>query len=209
MASVQTVIDRINQAFTDALALPPVVATAPALVAGDFTASLTDGANGFSFTQAAGLAASGGIDVATLNNSGAAEDLGLLNGTYDATSATLVAQDRATVRVDNVFTALIELREALRDDDSRGITLAGERIEAAMDRMGETRALVGVRANRIDRAITRLEDSQVNDERIRSQLQDLDYAEAATRYSLLQTQLQAALTAGSQINSLSLLDFIR
>lgn len=209
LASVQTVLAKINQAFTDALSQPPLISTAPALAAGDFTATLTDGANGITFVQSAGQAALGGISTVGRNNSGAAEDLGLLNGTYDATSASFVAQDRATIRVDNIFTALIELREALLNDDSPGITLAGERLEAAVDRISETRALVGVQANRVTRAITRLEDSRLNDEKLRSQLQDLDYAEAATRYSLLQTQLQAALTAGSQINSLSLLDFIR
>ncbi len=209
LASVETVLARINQAFTDALGQPPLVSTAPALAAGDFTATLTDGANGITFVQSAGQAAIGPFDIKSRNNSGAAEDLGLLTGSYDAGSASLVAQDRATIRVDNIFTALIELREALRGDSSSGITLAGEYLEAAVNRIGETRALVGVHASRVARAITRLEDSQLRDETVRSQLQDIDYAEAATRYSLLQTQLQAALTAGSQINSLSLLDFIR
>ncbi len=209
LVSVQAVLARINQAFTDALSQPPLVSGSPALAAGDFQATLTDGANGITFVQSAGQASAGAISIQGQNNSGAAEDLGLLDGSYDATSATFVAQDRATIRVDNIFTALIELREALRSDSSTGITFAGERLEAAVNRIGETRALVGVHASRVARAITRLEDSQVNDEKLRSQLQDLDYAEAATRYSLLQTQLQAALTAGSQINSLSLLDFIR
>lgn len=209
LVSVQAVLDRINQEFTDALGEPPVNSTAPALAAGDFSATLTDGANGITFVQSAGQAALGVIGIDGRNNSGAAEDLGLKNGTYDAGSASFVAQDRATVRVDNIFTALIELREALLNNDSSGITFAGEQLEEAVDRIGETRALVGVHANRVARAKTRLEDSQLNDEKLRSQFQDLDYAEAATRYSLLQTQLQAALTAGSQINSLSLLDFIR
>ncbi len=209
LVSVQTVLAKINQAFADALMQPPVISTAPALAPGDFQATLTDGANGIAFVQSAGQAAGGPIEVKGSNNSGAAEDLGLLSGSYDAASATLVAQDRAAIRVDNVFTALIELRESLRGDSSVGITLAGERLEAALGRVGQTRGLVGVHAARVERAITRLEDVQVNDERLRSQLQDLDYAEAATRFTLLQTQLQAALTAGSQINSLSLLDFIR
>lgn len=209
MVSVETVLARINQAFSDALLQPPIEAGSPPLAAGDFLATLTDGANGITFTQSAGQAAGGGIEVRSSNNSGAAEDLGLLTGSYDAASASFIAQDRATVRVDSIFTALIELRESLRSDSSSGITLAGERLEAAVNRIGETRALVGVHASRVARAITRLEDSQLNDEKLRSQWQDLDYAEAATRFTMLQTQLQAALTAGSQINSLSLLDFIR
>ncbi len=208
MVSVQTVLARINQAFTDALSQPPVNPGAPALVAGDFNASLTDGTNGITFVQATGPAAAGAIGVEARNNSGAAEDLGLTAGTYDATSATLIAQDRAMVRVDSIFTALIELREALRSDSTSGITLAGEQLEGMADRNGETRALVGVYASRIARAITRLDDSQVTDTKLLARVQDIDFAEAATRYTMLQTQLQAALTAGSQINSLTLLDFI-
>lgn len=209
LVNVQSLLDRINQAFGDALALPPVNGSAPPLAAGDFLATLTDGANGITFVQSAGQAAGGAIAVAGRNNSGAAEDLGLLNGTYDAGSASLVAQDRATAKVDNLFTALIELREALRSDSSTGITFAGERLERAVNQLGRTRALVGANANRVTRAITRLEDSQLLDEKLRSQLQDLDYAEAATRFSLFQTQLQATLAAGSQTNRLSLLDFLR
>ena len=84
-----------------------------------------------------------------------------------------------------------------------------ESVWNAVNQLGQTRALVGAHANRVARAITRLEDSQVLDEKLRSQLQDLDYAEAATRFTMLQTQLQAALASGAQTNRLSLLDFLR
>lgn len=209
LVNVQSLLDRINQAFADALSLPPQNPDAPPLAAGDFEARLTDAANGITFVQSPGQAAGGAISVAGRNNSGAAEDLGLLAGTYDAGSASLIAQDRASIKVDNLFTALIELREALRSDSAAGITLAGERLERAVNQLGQTRALVGAHANRVARAITRLEDSQVLDEKLRSQLQDLDYAEAATRFTMLQTQLQAALASGAQTNRLSLLDFLR
>lgn len=209
LVNVQSLLDRINAAFAAAVLAPPINPDAPPLEDGDFEATLTDGANGIAFVQSSALAADGPIAVVGRNNSGAAEDLGLLAGTYDAGSATLVAQDRASIKVDNLFTALIELREALRSDSTTGITFAGERLERAVNHLSQTRALVGAHANRVARAITRLEDSQVLDEKLRSQLQDLDYAEAATRFTMLQTQLQAALASGAQTNRLSLLDFLR
>jgi flagellin-like hook-associated protein FlgL len=205
LVSVQTVLDRINQEFADAVANPPLVASAPALNAGDFTAQLTDGANGIAFVQTVGP---GGISVEKLNNSASAEQLGLLGGSYDATSATLVAQDRAQVRVNNLFSTLIDLRDALRGNSTAGITLAGEELETATDRLAEARALVGTYSNRVARATTRQEDLSTLDEQLRSGVQDLDYSEAAIRFNLLRTQLQAALQSGSQQQGLSLLDFL-
>lgn len=206
LASVQSVIDRINQEFTDAIGQPPINASAPALAAGQFTASVNDGVNGIAFTQTVGGPA---IKVEGLNNSQAAYGLGLLDGAWDTTSATLVAQDRTGVRVNNLFTALLDLRDALRADSTSGITLAGEALEANVDSLASTRALVGVYANRVSRATTRAEDNRVLDESIRSSLQDTDYTEASIRFSTLRTQLQAALQTGSQLQSLSLLDFLR
>ncbi len=205
LVNVQTVIDRINEEFNNALSLPPLVGSAPPLAAGDFVAGLTDAGNGISLTQTVG---GGGIKVEKLNNSAAAEDLGLSGGTYDSASATLIAQDRAAVRVENLFTALLDLRDALRNDDSAGITLAGEALTESVDRLASTRALVGVYANRVERSTTRQEDLSVLDEKLRSELQDLDYADASIRFNLLRTQLQAAMASGAATQNLSLLDFL-
>lgn len=205
LVNVQSVIDRINEEFNNALSQPPIVGTAPPLAAGDFSAGLTDAGNGIALTQ---TLTGGPVRVEKLNNSAAAEDLGFLTGTYDATSATLIAQDRAAVRVENLFTALIDLRDALRTDDSTGISLAGEALTESVDRLAATRALVGVYANRVQRSAQRQEDLSVLDEKLKSETQGLDYAEASIRFNLLQTQLQAAMAAGARSQSLSLLDFL-
>lgn len=198
LASVQSVIDRINQAAADAV-------TAGQIPAGSFTAGLSDDANGITFFDNLGL---GAISVEKANNSAAAEDLGLLAGTWNAGSATFVAQDRAGIRVDNLFTSLISLRDALLADDSAGISLAVEDLDSDVDRIASTRALVGVHAERVQRVTERQEDRTVLDERIKSELQDLDFTEAAIRLSLLQTQLQAGLTVAAQSQSRTLLDFL-
>lgn len=198
IVSVQTLLARINdQAAAAELAgdIPP----------GSFNAVLTDGANGIAFQDLAGL---GPITVAQENNSPAAEQLGLLDGAFDALTGTFLAQDRATVRVDSLFTQLMDLRDALLNDDVSGITLAGEDLEQSIDRLAGARALVGVYDSRVQREATRQEDQSLLDEQFRSQLQDLDFAEAAVRYNLLQTQLTASLTAGAQAQTRSLLDFL-
>lgn len=206
LASVQSVIDRINQQYTVAVGQAPLVATAPPLVAGDFAASLPGDRNGLAFTQTVGP---GAITIGKLNNSQAAEDLGLLNGTYNAVSATFVAQDRSGVRVDSVFTDLLDLRDALLKNDSSGITVAAERLSRSEDRLISANALVGTYANRATEAIDRLKDKTVTTTKLRSELQDTDFAAAATRFSQLQTQLQASLQTAGQFQSRSLLDFLR
>ncbi|MCB9844890.1 MAG: hypothetical protein H6811_02735 [Phycisphaeraceae bacterium] len=171
-------------------------------------AGLSNGDNGIVLTQDASLGATA-LEVHARNNSPAADQLGLLNGTYDATSATLAGQDRATVRVvDSVFTQLIDLRDSLDNDDTFGIELAASKLEESLARLAETRALVGGYARRIESETRHVEDRVVFDQAARSQLQDLDVVEAASRFTLLQTQLQAGYQSAASINQLTLLNFL-
>ena len=132
-------------------------------------------------------------------------DLGIEGST---TSAQFVGEDRATVAVDSLFSHLISLRDALETNDDRGITLAGEKLEFDITRLAQTRAEVGVRGRRVLDATQRQEDRQIQDHGLRSQIQDLDFTEAALRFSLLQQQLQAGLATAGRISTLSLLDFL-
>ncbi|MEO1480108.1 MAG: flagellin, partial [Bacteroidota bacterium] len=150
----------------------------------------------------------GDLTVSQRNNSQAAFDLGLLNGEYDAASATFAGEDRAQVVTDTVFTRLIQLRDALLADDTSGITLAGERLEGVVDSVAQTRGLVGSYGQRLDNARAREEDGNLLEQSVRSELRDVDLAEAATRLTSLQTQLEAGLRSTSIAGSLSLLDFI-
>jgi flagellar hook-associated protein 3 FlgL len=196
MTTVQSVIDRIN-----------AQAAAQGVAASDFRAGLSDGANGLVLTQNAAF--TGTISVAALNGSLAAADLGLASGSYDAASASLRAQDTARVRVDNLFTHLIDLRDALASNDTPGIALAGQRLEGSVDRIAQTRAVVGGYSQRVRDAQHREEDTTVLDSGTRSSLQDVDFTEAAVRLSALQTQLSAGLRSFGMASSQTLLDFLR
>ncbi len=197
--SVQSVLDAIN---AEAAAAGLTVGNG----AGEFQAALTTGQNGILIEDRLGGA--GAVQVTSLNGF-AAEDLGLLSGTSTTGNpAQLIGEDRATVRVDSLITTLLDLRRALETDDQRGITFAGEKLEAEVDRVVAARALAGGRARRIESSRTRLEDRVLLDEQVKSNLQDLDFIEASTRFSQLQTQLQASLTATAQVSQLSLLNFL-
>jgi flagellar hook-associated protein 3 FlgL len=199
MATVQTLLDRINAEIAAGLA-------SAGLPAGSLSASLHPTDNGLVLTQ--DTAFPNPLRIEPRNNSPASEQLGLLGGTYDAGSATLTGQDRAKVRVESVFTYLLDLREALRGNDVPGIALAAESLEGAADRLVDTRGLVGGFAQRIDAAMEREADRMVLDEATRSNLRDTDFARAASRFALLQTQLQAAMQVTAAASSRSLLDFL-
>lgn len=196
LTDVGTVIARINAA----------AAGAGITVPDDFEATLTDGGNGLALVQSDAFP--NPITVAKLNGSHAAADLGLAGATYDAGSATLRGEDRANVRVQSLFTALIDLRDALLNDDTDGIALAAGSLEARARDAAEVRGTVGAWAQRLENERVRQEDMAVLDEKTRSELRDLDYTDAAVRLGLLQTQLQAGLQAMARASSLSLLDFL-
>lgn len=171
-----------------------------------FTAGLAANGNGIAFSDTAGGA--GAVQVTSLNGY-AAQDLGLIGGSFTAgATATYKGADVALVRVDSLFSTLKELSAALRNNDERGITFAGERLEADVDRLASARALVGGRAQRVDRAAERLEDVTLLNKSLKSEQQDLDIIEASSRFQQLQTQMQAALTVAGQTAPLSLLDFL-
>lgn len=196
MATVSTVLAKIN------------ASAAGAGFGAVFSAGLSTGSNGLVFTDSSGPV-TGQTGVTTLNGH-AAEDLGLLDGTYTAGgSATFAGTDRARARVDSVFSTFIELQGSLTGNDQRGITLAGERLGQDVDVLTRARALVGSRSQRVEAARTRLEDSNLLTQRIRSELADVDYTEAATRFSLLQLAQQAGLATSARSLSLTLLDFLR
>jgi flagellin-like hook-associated protein FlgL len=196
LATVQTLLARINeQAMGAGINVPA-----------DFEAALSDGGNGIMLRQNAAYA--GPISISAQNNSPAAGDLGFLDGAFESATGTFRAADRAQVRIDNLFAHLIDLRDALRSNDTTGITLAGERLEQAVDRLSQTRALVGGYARRVQDASRQQEDQTLLDQKTRSLLRDTDFTEAAVRLSMLQMQLQGAMAATAQSLSRSLLDFL-
>ncbi len=199
--TVQQLLDAVNDQAQAQLAAAGRPAT-------DFVAELEHPGNGIVFEQDAALAASGKVGVTRLNNSPAAEQLGLLNATVDATGARLTSQDRSSVRVDNMFTHLLDLAEALRNNDTLGIELAYSKLQSGVDRLNQARAVNGGYAKRVSDEVIRQEDRKVLDESMRSQLRDVDYAAASTRFAQLQLQLQAGLSVAAQSQQLTLLNFL-
>ncbi|MFM7052157.1 MAG: flagellin, partial [Planctomycetota bacterium] len=191
-ATVEDILTLINDAAAAAGILPA-----------DFTARLAESGNGIELVD---VTTGTETKVEDLNSSFSATDLGIA-GT--SSSASLVGTDRATVAVDSVFSHLMTLREALLANDSAGIEFATSRLETDISRAAEARADVGVRSRRVAEATSREEELGIQDQALRSSIQDLDFTAAATRFASLQQQLEAGLAGASRAVNLSLLDFLR
>lgn len=195
MDTVQTVVDRINAEF------------AAAAIPGGFVAQVNPTGNGIRLSDTI----DGGVPMSVTSLNGyAAVDLGLTGGaTAGGTgTASLTGTDPATVRVDSLVSTMVELQNALASNDERGIEFAGQRLDGDIERLASSRALVGIRAARVDDAVVRLEESVLRTRGVKSELQDLDFLEGSTRFSLLQTQLQSGLQVTAQTRPLSLLNFL-
>lgn len=203
MTDVSTLIARINSEFTSQIGSQNDPAF-PALAAGDFDARISAGSNGFAFFSPI----AGNVKVETQNNSAAAEQLGLKSMTLDTGTGEYIAQDRAGIRVDNLFTHLIELRDALTTNNSAGISLAGGDLTTALDRLTSAQAVVGSYDRRLGEHLQRLEDNDLLDRQLLSNLQDTDFADASVQLSNLSTQLQATLQSIGAVQGRTLFDFL-
>lgn len=203
IVTVGSLLTAINAQAAPQLAAAGLPATA-------FEARLNTQAGGIELWQDTSVPAlTGGIAVAGRNGSSAALELGLLERQYNPGTGALLGEDRAQVRSLNAFTALLDLREALLTNDTVGIALAGEQIEGALGAVTRTRGIFGGYDRRVSDLTRGEEDRQVLDESVRSSMRDADFAEVASRFSLLQTQLQAGYRVVAQSSQLSLLDFLR
>lgn len=185
------------------------------------TAGLTTGTPGTTGTQLnIGLASdgngllfedqtagAGAFAITNLNQSLAATDLGI--ATNAGAGGVIQGQDRAKVRTQSVFTNLMALRDALVADSTTGITFAGEDLQSDVDQIAGARASLGIRSKRLEDELERSEGRKIVEKSMLSEIRDADLTKVITRFTQLQQQLQASLSAGAQNLQLSLLDFLR
>lgn len=184
--TLQDVIDRLNAAGGGAI-----------------TAGLARSGNGLSITD--NTAGAGTLRVERANLSPALDDLGL---NVPAVGNTLTGRDVNPVRVDNGLTALMELRSALRQDDRTVITLAGQRLENALERMQEVQGRMASHAQAMDKRTGQLDDEVSATQVLLSGVRDADIAETVVRFQQMQTALQANLTTATRMMNLSLMNFL-
>jgi flagellar hook-associated protein 3 FlgL len=120
-------------------------------------------------------------------------------------------------RRQNVFATLQTFIDALEIDptnpaDQAQLTQALDRtisdVDNALQNFLNTRTFIGTRQNSIDTANIENEGAKIELQTTRSQIEDLDYAQAITQLQLQQTTLQAIQGAFAQVRGQSLFNFL-
>ena len=88
------------------------------------------------------------------------------------------------------------------------ITAVLQQLSQGIDHMGSVRAEVGSRLSAIDVADEAREAFGAENQRLLSELQDVDYAEAVTRMNRQLLALQAAQSSYSRLAQLSLFNYL-
>lgn len=190
--TIGDVIDLINTAATDA---------AVALVA-----DLSDTGNGIRLTDNTG--GTGALSVADVGLSQAATQLGLI-GSADPADSELIGHDSNPIRTAGIFTALIDLETALRNDDTLAISRAAARIDPQIEDVTRMHGILGAKAKAIQERFAQMEDAGTMAEIFLSEVRDLDFAAAVTQMQSTVTQLQATMQTSGVLLNLSLMDFLR
>ena len=200
-------VDHVLEAIRSAAAaqLPPLVVGDPGDPRSNLNVGLAADGNGFLFQDNTDGASD--FRVRQLGQSLAATHLGIYVNAGSA--STIEGTDQAKVRTESVWTHLINLRDALRNDDTSGIRIAGSQIEQDLDMLAEARARIGVRTQRVEQEQHRSGESKLTEQAMLSSIRDTDFTEAISRFMQLQQQLEATLRITAQGYGLSLLDFLR
>lgn len=108
-----------------------------------------------------------------------------------------------------VLGGMNDLVQALNNDDSAAISTAIGTLQQATDSVLDKRAAMGAISNGLDLSKENFESQKINFSRLRSELEDIDFAETMMNFSVMDTLYKASLSAGARIMQPSLLDFLR
>lgn len=184
--TLQDVVDRMNTA-----------------AGGSFTASLSPGGDGIEILD--NTAGAGTLRAESVNGSFAYEDLGL---DVAAVGNVLTGRNVNPIFVDGAFSALIELRNGLANDDRRMLQRAGERMERVLGDMLEVQGQAAAQAKKMEDRSERLENELTATQVMMSEVRDADLTEVIVKFQQMQTALQANYQAASRILDLNLLEFL-
>lgn len=169
------------------------------------TASFANVGNGIRLEDA--TRGEGPITVKNAGLSHAADGLGLTEPAL-VEEGGLVGADVNPTRTEGVFDALVELENALRQDDTGAISRAAETLDELILTTTRTQGVIGARAQNALNQVQQMQLAANSTETFLSEVQDLDYADAVTQLTSAQAQLQATLQTATQVLNLSLLDFL-
>ncbi len=170
------------------------------------SAEFAETGNGIRIVDGSG--GTGDLSVGRLNLSVAAEDLGLV-GSVSGEATELVGADANPTRTEGILGALLDLERALRTNNTQGIMLVGDRLDGLRNEVTRQHGIVGARSQSMTRKLTQAEEVAATTQVFLSEVQDLDFASAATELQSSMVQLQASMQTSSTLLNISLMDFLR
>lgn len=108
--------------------------------------------------------------------------------------------------LENVFEAIDKFVSDLKNNDPQSSSL--DDISHAMDRIINVQSSTGIRLSILDQQEMANSDDALHAETVRSGIEDIDYAEAISRFNAQTLALQAAQQTFAQTQRLSLFNFI-
>lgn len=97
----------------------------------------------------------------------------------------------------------------LNADNSTGISDALNRLDTHFGNINAIRAEIGVKSNRLELTINRIEDDYLNIKDLLSKNEDVDMAEVIMNLKMEENVYRASLSGGAKIIQPSLVDFLR
>lgn len=109
----------------------------------------------------------------------------------------------------DMFATLNQMVIALEDADSNGIRSVLAKVSSVHEHMIAQESTIGARMSRVDGLKSTLEERDFTYKKLQSELEDLDYVEAAGRLKNQTLALQAGQQSFAQLASMSLFQYIR
>ncbi len=128
---------------------------------------------------------------------------GTIDGAINNTTDIVTGQ---TPQMIGVFDQLIT---DLNNNNSAGISEALGRIDKYFNNVSANRAEIGVKANRLELTLNRIEDDTLNLKTLLSKNEDADMTEVIMNLKMQENVYKASLSGGASIIQPSLMDFLR
>ncbi len=145
------------------------------------------------------------LDSDTSSSSALMDSLGFNTGKYSSAIDKRVESGSAT----QLIGVIEKLIEDLNNNDTEGISKALTRLDININNLNAIRAEMGVKSNRLELTKNRIEDDSINIRELLSKNEDIDMAEIIMKLQMDENVYKAALSVGSKIIPLSLVDFMR
>lgn len=128
---------------------------------------------------------------------------GTIDDPVDVTSSVTTGDSSQLIEIFN------QLITDLNGDNTTGIMNALDRIQTHFTNINAVRAEIGVKANRLELTINRIQDDSLNITGLLSKNEDADMAEVIMKLQMEENVYRASLSGGAKIIQPSLVDFLR